>query len=353
MDQLIKPLRRYKPPFPWFGGKSRVAADVWARFGKVANYVEPFMGSLAMLILRPAPIVGSETVNDLDGFLANFWRAVQHDPEGLAAHADWPVNENDLHARHYWLKGERGPLTFKLEADPDFFDVKIAGWWCWGLCCWIGSEWCGIGHKGPWSVVNGELVNTGVDLGNSGQGVNRQLVHLGDAGMGVHRQRVDLGDAGMGVHRQRVDLINYFDRLSTRLRGVRVCCGNWDRVCSRAPTTHHGLTAVFLDPPYSDTADRDPELYAQESSTVAHDVREWAIANGNNRLLRIALCGYDGEYAMPSDWIVFEWKSSGGYSTRGSKASINCHRERIWFSPHCVRVNDYPLFSMIEKMETS
>ena len=54
----------YKPPFPWFGGKSKIAPEVWRRFGPVRNYVEPFMGSLAMLFLRPAPITGTETVND-------------------------------------------------------------------------------------------------------------------------------------------------------------------------------------------------------------------------------------------------------------------------------------------------
>ncbi len=39
-----KEIPTLKAPFPWFGGKSRVAPDVWARFGDVANYVEPFFG---------------------------------------------------------------------------------------------------------------------------------------------------------------------------------------------------------------------------------------------------------------------------------------------------------------------
>ena len=37
-------------PFPWFGGKRKVAAEVWSRFGTVANYVEPFFGSGAVLL---------------------------------------------------------------------------------------------------------------------------------------------------------------------------------------------------------------------------------------------------------------------------------------------------------------
>jgi hypothetical protein len=40
-------------PFPWFGGKRKVAAEVWARFGAVGNYVEPFFGSGAVLLARP------------------------------------------------------------------------------------------------------------------------------------------------------------------------------------------------------------------------------------------------------------------------------------------------------------
>lgn len=42
-----------KAPFPYFGGKSRVTREVWARFGDVPNYVEPFFGSGAVLLGRP------------------------------------------------------------------------------------------------------------------------------------------------------------------------------------------------------------------------------------------------------------------------------------------------------------
>jgi len=40
-------------PFVWFGGKRRVAAQVWDALGDVDNYVEPFAGSLAVLLGRP------------------------------------------------------------------------------------------------------------------------------------------------------------------------------------------------------------------------------------------------------------------------------------------------------------
>lgn len=88
-----------KAPFVWFGGKRRVADTVWAALGDVDNYVEPFAGSLACLLERPHDLTDggrrAETVNDADGFLANFWRALAADPEAVAAWCDWPVNEID------------------------------------------------------------------------------------------------------------------------------------------------------------------------------------------------------------------------------------------------------------------
>ena len=76
-----------RAPFPWFGGKSRVAPLVWTRFGDLPNYVEPFAGSLAVLLGRPTPPL-VETVNDLDCYLANFWRALTADPDKVARYAD-------------------------------------------------------------------------------------------------------------------------------------------------------------------------------------------------------------------------------------------------------------------------
>ena len=60
-------------PFVWFGGKSRAAPLIWPRLGEVANYVEPFAGSLAVLLGSPR-IATHETVNDLDGFVCKLVR---------------------------------------------------------------------------------------------------------------------------------------------------------------------------------------------------------------------------------------------------------------------------------------
>lgn len=314
-----------KAPFSYFGGKSKVAPLVWSRFGDVRNYVEPFAGSLACLLARPRPFVGTETVNDYDGLLANFWRALKADPEAVADAADWPVNENDLHARHAWLVGEKERLQSRLEGSPTFFDAQAAGWWVWGICAWIGSGWCS--GKGPWAVVEDDGARQLVHLGNAGQGVNRQLVS------GPRREPQARGECDLW----RDHIRDVMQGLSNRLRRVRVCCGDWSRVCGPTPTKKMGLTAVFLDPPYADTAKRTADLYRKDSLDVAHEVRKWAVANGDDPLMRIALCGYEGEHRMPKRWECVPWKAKGGYGSQPVRSTNdNARRERIWFSPHCL-----------------
>lgn len=406
-----------KAPFPWFGGKSRVANLVWERFGDVASYNEPFAGSLAVLLGRPSePRI--ETVNDLDCYLANFWRALQADPDGVAKYADSPVNEADLHARHRWLVEVARKNAEKCMTDPDFYDVKIAGWWVWGQCLWIGSGWCqrpewtgrvnagryarGVnrqfdrngkgtldqkrrpqltGDQGIVRVadnqkrpaINGNGESGGVHrrslteqrtaanftgenpseqrkrpLLNRGQGagMNRRW-QGGGAGGGsgviapsLTRQLPQLSGDGSGAQRgllsegvKSIGLYEYLGKLAARLRRVRVCCGGWERVLSPSVTTYIGVTGVFLDPPYKQEL---RERCYSEDHDISADVCKWALENGDNPKLRIALCGYEGEHSIPSTWECVPWKAHGGYS-RSERGKANRSRERIWFSPNCLK----------------
>jgi hypothetical protein len=139
--------------------------------------------------------------------------------------------------------------------------------------------------------------------------------------------------------------------LAERLRNVRVCCGDWERVCGPSPTIKHGLTGVFLDPPYSDEANRTSNLYSTDSGTVAVAVRQWAAEHGSDPLMRIALCGYDTEHAMPEDWVRVNWKARGGYGSQAANGvgRENSSRECVWFSPHCL--NEPPLWRLMETAE--
>jgi len=118
-------------------------------------------------------------------------------------------------------------------------------------------------------------------------------------------------------------------------------------VCGPSVTFKHGLTAVFLDPPYADTADRADDLYREDSLSVAHDVREWALANGDNKLLRIALCGYEGEHEMPVSWTSHAWSAGEGFGGQADERSGNGKRERIWFSPHCLSARQGDMFAAV------
>ncbi len=358
-DARLVDVHDLRAPFPWFGGKSRAAPIIWGAFGDVKNYVEPFGGSLATLLARPGGPGKVETVNDLDAWVANFWRAVAADPEAVAAACDWPVNETDLHARHKWLLGQT-EWRRKMLDDPDHFDAKIAGWWVWGCCAWIGSGWCADRGKPSEKLPRRDSGASGVHsqrvMGPSEQiphlssrgmdahspAPSEQLPHLGNAGRGVHRvpteQLPHLQAGSRGVHRASLSIDDgvteniraILRELRDRTRRVRVACGPWERVLSPAVTTGHGLTGVLLDPPYAEGTD---SLYGNHDKSVSAQVRAWAIEHGNDPDMRIAFCGYDGEHEVfPAGWRCIHWKAQGGYGSGNG----NPYRERIWLSPNCL-----------------
>ena len=129
------------PPFPHFGGKHAIAEVVWERLGPVRHYLEPFAGSLGILLQRPHP-PQIETVNDLDDQITNVWRALAQDPCAVAHYADRPVNELDMHAANSWLLAQQETLAERLRADLHYYDAEVAGLWIWGKSSWIGSGWC-------------------------------------------------------------------------------------------------------------------------------------------------------------------------------------------------------------------
>jgi DNA adenine methylase len=70
------------PPFAYYGGKTTLATTIADLLPAHDHYVEPFAGSLAVLLAKPA--TKWETVNDLDGDLVTFWRVLRDRPEDLA-----------------------------------------------------------------------------------------------------------------------------------------------------------------------------------------------------------------------------------------------------------------------------
>lgn len=338
-----------RAPFPYFGSKRLIADQVWKALGNVASYCEPFAGSLAVLLARPGGAGRIETVNDLDGFVANFWRAVKwHRDElhSLSDRLDYPVVEIDLHARHRWLVARGDGLARALDADPDYYDLEAAAWWAWGLSAWIGSGWC-----------SGRSSTKVPEIGHTGQGVHGvavQLPSISDTGAGVHsvsNRDPHLGHAGKGVHGRRVGIHDVIDRLSERMRRVRVLCGDFRRcITTAALCDRHvdGGVGVFLDPPYAAKADgkaRTMGLYGRgcDVAEAADLATEWARdAAAKHPRWRIVISGYEGERELEG-WQVVSWDTStkmwnsGGYGRKaGNQAQENTSRERLWLSPACL-----------------
>lgn len=311
-------------PFPYFGGKRSIADQVWRRLGSPAQYIEPFCGSAAVLLAAPKP-ASLEVVCDGSGFIANFWRAVKHQPAAVAEWADYPVSHIDLGARHIWLMAQIARVGAELY-DCDWpGDAKVAGYWLWGQCSWIGSGWCdwngegsarrqrGHGHPGD---------GAGSDASDAGRGIQAtgQVPHASDAGRGYEALLTSSGRAAwLWLH-----------NLADRLERVRVVHGDW----SRCLNNHFGGndTAVFLDPPY-----RSYEKLYGVSTPVADAVEAWARENAH---LRVALCGHKGDYDLPN-WDAVEW-SRGRLTYAGGKTT---DAECVWYSPACLPREMMDLFA--------
>lgn len=284
-------------PFSYAGGKSKAAPLVWSRLGDPATYIEPFCGSMAVLLNRPtAP--RHEIVNDLDTNLSNFWRAVKFHPDKLAEiSTGWPPDELTIHARHKWLYDGTAELRKTLLEDPVACDVERAAWWLWGISMWLGPTW--LNERGVRS---------------------RQIPKIALKG-GIHCFTPE--DA-------KVMMLG----LAHRLSRVAVCNGDWKRVCTDSFLTGKP-SAIFFDPPYAEGEFFYAETQGkEEGARVTKDVQDFAIEKGDNPNVRIAVCGYVGTMTFPPSWEEVVWTAGKGFSPQGND---NRFKERIWFSPHCIR----------------
>ena len=269
-------------------------------FGNISNYVEPFAGSLAVLLYSPK-ISKIETINDNDCLLINFWRAVTFDVENVIKFADHPVHEAELHARHRWILTQVTDEFIKnMHSDPHFFNSQLAGYWVWGMGASVGDNWL------------------------KPKGLNAAPL---------------LSSGGGGIHGMKANIDVWMHQLQNRLRKVRMICGDWKRLTSPAILWNNiglgkdDITGIFLDPPYSFLG-RD-KVYREEHD-VFGDVCKWAIESSKPDV-RIAVCGYDGDYEFPDNWKKYNWQANGGFANLGnSRGKANSKREVIWFNEYCL-----------------
>jgi DNA adenine methylase len=133
------------PPIGYYGGKTRIAGRIAALLPAHGHYVEPFAGSLAVLLAKPPSHM--ETVNDLDGDLMTFWRVLRDRPADLEAacaltpharaehQAAYQPADDDLErARRVWVlltqgRGHTlGRTGWRFHADPSGSDLSMPGY---------------------------------------------------------------------------------------------------------------------------------------------------------------------------------------------------------------------------------
>lgn len=97
-----------RPPFTYYGGKTILAEKIVSLLPEHEHYVEPFAGSLAVLLAKPRSRM--ETVNDLDGDLMTFWRVLRDQPDELEAAMHLTPHSRAEHAAAYDLEASRSDL---------------------------------------------------------------------------------------------------------------------------------------------------------------------------------------------------------------------------------------------------
>jgi site-specific DNA-adenine methylase len=300
-----------KPAFPYYGSKTKIAKLIWDYFGDLKVFVEPFCGSAAMLFGRPNP-KGRELINDMNGFVVNFFRAVKAEPDKVAEACHFPVNECELHARHVWLMEQ--DIQDQLYNDPDFYDVTIAGRWLYGARIWIGAGWCKSKNEQiPELRKNNERRP---DIQH--ESCPNQVPYL--AAKCDNRTLDQRADFPLNTVCDLDIIKGHMNLICERLKFVKVICGDWKRVvtnCVLNPAIKDKKkVGIFFDPPYAHQA-RMKKIYAHDSLTIAKEVEEWC---KDHPQYKIVLAGYEGDYDLPGECI--EWKSSSNHS--------NAYKERLW-----------------------
>jgi DNA adenine methylase len=314
--------KRLVPPFSYFGGKRLIAPTVWELLGNPQSYIEPFGGSLAVLLARPLPIAQNvqETVNDIDGLLVNLWRALRQEPDTIAVWFDRPVAEADLIACHNYLVENESRIRDLVLSHPDACDVQAAAYYLYTLTYRVAFT---MSNKILHVMKPKQIIRP-----------NYQALLVRDYDM----RRAIFDKKGT----ERLFAI------ARRIRYVRILCGDWKRCFTgrywyEASGGRRPLTVgVYMDPPYADTNRSD--VYRHESYEVAYEAMEWCLAHAHEPWMRIVFSSYD-EFLKPpwcerlaaGGWRVLNWKkANGGYSNTGkNKVNTNCYREFLYISPNC------------------
>jgi DNA adenine methylase len=276
----VKATSTARSPFPWFGGKQRMADRIIGLFPPHSTYVEVFGGGASVLLSKPEGML--DVYNDRDDGLVNFFRVLRDRPAELV-----PLLELTPYARSEWeFAGE----TWADEPDP----VERARLW--------------------YVVAAGSFAGFAArDNGDSGRGWG-----------GEKLGRMHLSRAASTANR-----IDHIWRFVERLRTVQIDNLGWRECLDRYD---HPDCLFYLDPPYVPETRRAGgyrhELTAEDHAELVSRVLELrgiAIVSGYDHALYEPLVG--GGFTR-HEWGV--WSTAA----RGVKGSPRDRRvEIVWASP--------------------
>lgn len=209
-------------PFPWFGGKARLAPYVVDLMPPHAVYVEPFGGAASVLFSKRR--VQLEVYNDVHRGLVTFFRVLRDRPDELA---------RVLRLTPY----SRDEYEAAIDAWEDATDeLELARLW---FVCAAQSFTAAPGRQPSWAYQR------------NARSISNPL--------GTGRVRA----------RSFKSAIDELDRFAERLRGVQVDHRDWREILD----LYDGPTALFyLDPPYHpDVRARGCEYGAHEMTAADHD----------------------------------------------------------------------------------
>lgn len=140
-----------RTPLTYYGGKQALARQIVPLLPPHRIYLEPFAGGAAVLFAKPPAL--RETLNDLDGTIVRFWRALRDRPEDLAAAVAMTP-----YSRGEWL-ASREPADDDVEAARRLL-VNVDQSFAQSRATWRPGQLTGCGRwrPGVWQNLPPRLI---------------------------------------------------------------------------------------------------------------------------------------------------------------------------------------------------
>lgn len=257
-----------RPPFAYYGGKTRMAKDIVALIPNDAKaYIEPFAGSLAVLLRKEPHTV--EVVNDLDARLVAFWRTVRDRPNEIL----WQLSATP------YAKDEFNHALETIDAETD--EIEFAR----KVFVILRQS-----RRRSTTAVRGSFRGSGDSRGP------------GNVFAAAVDTFPDVAERLRGVVIENTDALDLIER--------------WDK-----PDT-----VMYLDPPYVGET-RTAREYTMENAGV--DFHERLIDKAIDAKARIILSGYDHPvYDRLRDWARIDSKRNTG----STSAETRHGTETLWMN---------------------